>query len=93
MHGFLLFSLALTFYLSFCLFVSVFWGYHKQGSCQAGMSAAISKVNILFKILFFFHLRDWNSSYSCNLSPGLSLTLFDFQFIQQRYTLISIENL
>lgn len=26
---------------------SVFWGYHKQGSCQAGMSAAISKVNII----------------------------------------------
>lgn len=36
---------------NFCLlylWILVFWGYHKQGSCQAGLSAAITKVNILF---------------------------------------------
>lgn len=36
-----------SFYVFFLLYlISVFWGYHKQGSCQAGLSAAITKVNI-----------------------------------------------
>lgn len=26
-------------------FFSVAWGYHRQGSCQAGMSAVVSKVS------------------------------------------------
>lgn len=39
----------LTF-LSFNRFFAALWGYHKQGSCQAGMSAAITKVNIILSI-------------------------------------------
>lgn len=34
----------LLFFFNFLF--PVFWGYHKQGSCQAGLSAAITKVNI-----------------------------------------------
>jgi preprotein translocase subunit YajC len=29
----------------------VYWGYHRQGSCQAGLSAAISKVIELLLII------------------------------------------
>lgn len=32
-------------WLSFFIYSAVYWGYHRQGSCQAGMSAAISKVS------------------------------------------------
>lgn len=39
---------------------SVFWGYHKQGSCQAGMSAAITKVSI--KFLLFNISWEWNGT-------------------------------
>lgn len=36
--------------------VSVFWGYHKQGSCQAGLSAAVTKVNINKFLLYISSL-------------------------------------
>lgn len=28
---------------SYLILIVAFWGYHRQGSCQAGMSAAVSK--------------------------------------------------
>lgn len=37
----------------FSRFISVYWGYHRQGSCQAGLSAAVNKVRSLISLSLY----------------------------------------
>lgn len=77
------FSRANFLHIYFFSPISVFWGYHKQGSCQAGMSAAISKVSIFYlKCCFSFICAAGILLLMQSLAWPLCNSV-DFRFIQQ----------